>query len=200
MNKKFDDDDLLHVVETHPPDHQAYLAATKQMLDALPSDVKDTLHEEAMKILGSPKVDGYDKAGNPLWRSDTLAESAGVPIEDVERAAKLWGDMFGAVVPDEKVAVLKKPEPVYELTPKQVVLYTCLEYCEGNEKAIQFLGEWFDLGVSRGLKPIVVEQLKRVLDGEWTRTDIDPWLARIEQYSSCSEFVSDIMGITEWAS
>lgn len=200
VNMKFDDDDLLHVVETYPPDHPAHLAALRQMMDALPQEMQDRLNREAMEVLGSPAPDGYAVDGQKIWRADTIAESAGVPVADVEKAAKQYEAMFGSVVADEKVTVLKRPEPGYLLSPKGAVILALAEWSDGNEKVRELLGEWFNLALSRGLKPIAIEQLKRVLDTpDWKRKDIDPWLNRIERYSSCSEFVTDIMGITEWA-
>ncbi len=193
---KFDRDDLCNIIETHPPNSPAYMAAMRQMLDMLPEADQERFQQEAMEILGNPEPDGYDINGQPIYTAETMARCSGIPLADIETHCQEYEQVFGKVQVDPKVSVLKQPEIVYELSPEAVVLVALQEWAEANPVVVPMLDGWFELAIKRGLKPIVVHQLKALLsNADWTRGEVEPYLKRIYQHVSANEFVINFMRV-----
>jgi len=188
MNK-FNMNDLLTVVDTHPLTHPAYLVAMKQVIDLLGPEKQELLFKEAMDVLGNPEPDVYDINGNPVYSVETVSKHSDMSIDEIKAYLELYEYKYGKADIDKTITVLKQPEE--DDIAYADVINMALEVCATSAKAKGMLSLWFELAIQRGLKPIVTEQIKQLINQpDLNEKQINYYLQRIYKYVTPEEFVT----------
>lgn len=192
MNK-FNMNDLLTVVDNYPLNHPAYLAAMRQVIDLLAPEKQQLLFKVALDALGNPEPDAYDINGNAIYSVETVSQYSNTPIDEIEACLKLYEYKYGKADIDKTITVLKQPKED-EITYADVI-NMALEVYATSAKAKDMLSLWFELAIQRGLKPIVTEQIKQLINQpDLNEKQINYYLQRIYKYVTPEEFVTGDLG------
>jgi hypothetical protein len=181
------------------------------LLDALPPDVRESLQEEAGKILNLDfkRPDAYGADGQPLWNIDMqqFAAEHGLTDGDLADIAAKYGNFK----PDPKVKVFDRRvklaippftksdqtdengDPIYWVSSEGAGLLTvgaALSHNTGEEqcpKAVDIFNYWMALARQKGVSPMVIERLTQATHIKADTQTLLADIARVTQKVSAVE-------------
>lgn len=192
------------------------------LMDALPPDVRQSMNEKALEILGlDPKQpDAYGDDGQPLWllnRQKLIDDSLSTEEEFQALEARF---LPITPKPDPKVSVLDRRvkldqapfvktdeldedgNPVYLVSPEGWAIMGidfALQHNTGIEpcpKAIELVNRWLSLAAQRGVSSIIIERLREATRKPVGRHRLLADVARVTKKASMIE-VFELYGAME---